>query len=227
MKRFAPVIALVIAAVVLGAVNATVFAYRWMQGTVTVAGPTAARGAACVGFYSSALQNGITLPPAGTNYNAQTYGTNTKTVTPGQVACQWTSSGGATYSLYESISVNVPITVGSWYIRDFYGFGYYGTSTDPTVYVYIKVEQPITDPNIASANLTLYNAKTGAKVAVIDLTTGKVLEGPGAGTTIAGSITLSPGDALQLDLSIRATGTTTSATFKVGFYVSQEQEAPR
>jgi hypothetical protein len=37
MKRFAPVIALVIAAVVLGAVNATVFAYRWMQGTVTVA----------------------------------------------------------------------------------------------------------------------------------------------------------------------------------------------
>jgi len=231
MKRFAPVIALVIAAVVLGAVNATVFAYRWMQGTVTVAGPAAARGVACVGFYSSADQNGITLPSAGTNYNAQTYGNNKISVTPQTPVCQWTVDT-KTYYLYESISVNVPITVGSWYIRDFYGFGYNGTTSDPTVYVYIKVEQPITDSsNIASANLTLYSTKTGAlapvKVAVIDLKTGNVLEGPGAGTTIAGPITLSPGDALQLDLSIRATGATTGATFKVGFYVSQEQEAPR
>jgi hypothetical protein len=226
MKRFVPVIALVIAAVVLGAVNATVFAYRWIQGTVTVAGPTYARGVACVGFYSSAAQSGITLPTAGTNYNAQTYGDNTISVTPGQIVCQWTV-GTTTYYLYESITVDVPITVGSWYIKDFYGFGYNGTATDPPVYVYIKVEYLITDENIVVANLTLYNAKRYAKVAVIDLRTGNVLEGPGAGTTIAGPITLSPGDALQLDLSIRATGATTSATFKVGFYVSQEQEAPR
>jgi len=131
MKRFVPVIALVIAAVVLGAVNATAFAYRWIQGTVTVAEPTAARGAACVGFYSSSTQSGISptyLPEAGTNHNAQTYGTNTISVTTGQVVCQWDS-----YSLYESITVTIPVTVGSWYIRDFYGFGYSGTSSDPTV----------------------------------------------------------------------------------------------
>jgi len=220
MKRFAPVIALVIAAVVLGAVNATVFAYRWMQGTVTVAEPTAARGVACVGFYSSADQNGITLPSAGTNYNAQTYGTNTISVTPQTPVCQWTV-GTTTYSLYEGISVNVPITVGSWYIRDFYGFGYYNrTATDPTVYVYIKVEQPITNANITAAYLYIYKGST--LVATVDLKTGSV-----TGTQIP--ITLSPGDALQLDLSIRATGTAT-ATFKVGFYVtysSSSSETPR
>jgi hypothetical protein len=219
MKRFAPVIALIIAAVVLGAVNATVFAYRWIQGTVTVAGPTEARGAACVGFYSSATQNGISptyLPPAGTNYNAQTYGTNTISVTPGQVVCQWTS-GGSTYSLYESISVNVPITVGSWYIKDFYGFGYNGTSSDPTVYVYIKVEQPITDPNIDTAYLYIYYGR--ALVATVDLKT--------AGLATGSPIPLSPGDGLQLDLSIRATGAT-SVTFKVGFYVTySSSEIPR
>jgi hypothetical protein len=231
MKRFVPVIALVIAAVVLGAVNATAFAYRWIQGTVTVAEPTAARGAACVGFYSSSTQSGISptyLPEAGTNHNAQTYSTNTISVTTGQVVCQWTV-GRTTYSLYEGITVNVPITVGSWYIKDFYGFGYNGTATDPTVYVYIKVEQSITDQKIAAANLTLYNAKTSAKVAVIDLKTGDVLEGTVvSGTKICGPITLSPGDGLQLDLSIRATGAT-SATFKVGFYTtySSSSETPR
>jgi hypothetical protein len=230
MKRFVPVIALVIAAVVLGAVNATVFAYRWMQATVNVAGSTypTASGAACVGFYSSATQRGISptyLPEAGTNHDAQTYGTNTISVTPRQPVCQWTVDT-TTYSLYESITVNVPITVGSWYIRDFYGFGYYGTSSDLPVYVYIKVEYLITDENIVAANLTLYNAKTNDKVAVIDLTTGNVLEGSAAKTTIAGPITLSPRDALQLDLIINATEAT-EATFKVGFYVSQEPEAPR
>jgi len=218
MKRFTPVIALVIAAVVLGAVNATVFAYRWMQGTVTVAGPTAASGVACVGFYSSAAQSGITLPPAGTNYNAQTYGTKTISVTQGQVVCQWTS-GGSTYSLYESISVNVPITVGSWYIKDFYGFGYNGTATDPKVYVYIKVEQPITDSNIAAAYLYLYNASTGALVTTVDLRA--------AGLATPTPIKLNPGNSLQLDLYINATGTTT-ATFKVGFYATYSSlETPR
>ena len=218
MKRFVPVIALVIAAIALATVNATVFAYRWMQGTVTVAGPTAARGVACVGFYSSAAQSGISptyLPQAGTNYNAKTYGTNTISVTPGIPVCQWTV-GTTTYSLYESISVNVPITVGSWYIKDFYGFGYNGTATDPTVYVYIKVEQPINDANIDTAYLYIY--KGGTLVATVDLKTGSVI----------GPITLSPGNGLQLDLSIRATGATSSATFKVGFYATySSSETPR
>ena len=225
MKRFVPVIALVIAAVVLGAVNATAFAYRWIQGTVKVAGPTDARGAACVGFYSSADQSGISptyLPEAGTNYNAPTYSNNKTSVTPGQPVCQW-SVGTKTYSLYEGITVTIPITVGSWYIKDFYGFGYNGTSSDPTVYVYIKVEQSITDENIVAANLTLYNATSGAKVAKVATVN---LKKTGLATTTP--IELRPGNGLQLDLFINATGaTTTSATFKVGFYVSQEQEAPR
>jgi hypothetical protein len=215
MKRFIPVIALVIAAVVLGAVNATAFAYRWIQGTVTVAGPTAARGAACVGFYSSAAQSGINLPTAGTNYNAKTYGDNKISVTSGQEVCEWTV-GTTIYYLYEGITVKIPITVGSWYIKDFYGFGYYGGYGGTTpVYVYIKVEQPIVGP-ITVANLTLYNATSGAKVAVVDLKTVAMVE----------PITLNPGNALQLDLFINATAATT-ATFKVGFYVSQEREAPR
>jgi len=214
MKRFVPVIALVIAAIVLAAVNATAFAYRWIQGTVNVAGPTEARGAACVGFYSSGSEKSYGgLPAAGTNYNAPTYGDKTISVTHGQTVCQWTVDT-STYYLYEGITVNVPITVGSWYIKDFYGFGYYGGTTG-TTYVYIKVEQPIVGP-ITVANLTLYKANTNTKVATVDLKSG----------TITGPITLNPGDALQLDLFINATAETT-AKFKVGFYVSQKQEAPR
>ncbi|MEZ0289583.1 MAG: hypothetical protein ABWJ42_00630, partial [Sulfolobales archaeon] len=120
-------------------VNATVFAYRWLEGTINVADKTAASGAACVGFYSSSDQQGIILPTAGTNYNTQTYDGNSISVTPSNPVCQWTVDS-ITYSLYEGISVTVPITIGTWYIKDFYGFGYKGTASDPTVYVYIKVE---------------------------------------------------------------------------------------
>jgi len=104
-------ILLVVAVVALvGVVNATVYAYRWITGTVTIAGPGQATGAACTGFYSSAAQSGINLPSVGTNYNAPTYGNNTITVTPGDAVCQW---GTRPYELYESITVNIPITVGS------------------------------------------------------------------------------------------------------------------
>jgi uncharacterized membrane protein len=187
-----------------------------MQATVNVAGATAARGAACVGFYSSGSATSYGgLPPAGKNYNAPTYDDKSISVTSNQVVCQWTV-GETTYELYESITVNVLITVGSWYVRDFYGFGYYGTESDPTVYVYIKVEQPITDSSIGAAYLYIY--KGGTKVATVDLKSGSVTGSP---------ITLSPGDGLQLDLSIRATGTT-SVTFKVGFYATYSStEAPR
>jgi hypothetical protein len=216
MKRFVPVIALVIAAVVLGAVNATAFAYRWMQATVTVEGPTAARGAACVGFYSSGSEESYGgLPAAGTNYNAQTYGTNYITVTPGQTVCQWTV-GTTPYYLYEGITVNVPITVGSWYIKDLYGFGYRGVSGDPTVYVYIKVEDLADETGIDAAYLYIYKGRS--LVATVDLKTGTVTGSP---------ITLSPGEGLQLDLSINATRAT-SATFKVGFYATYSStETPR
>jgi hypothetical protein len=215
MKRFAPVIALVIAAVVLGAVNATVFAYRWMQGTVTVKGPTEAKGVACVGFYSSGSERSYGgLPAAGTNNNAPTYGTYTISVTPYQVVCQW-----ATYSLYESIDVTIPVTVGSWYIKDFYGFGYYGTASDPTVYVYIKVEDLANEAGIYAAYLYIY--KGSSLVAEVDLKTGSVTYTSGT------NIPLNSGEGLQLDLFIRATDTTT-ATFKVGFYVTYSStETPR
>jgi hypothetical protein len=215
MKKLTPVVAILIVAIALAAVNATAFAYRWMRATVTVAGPTDARGIACVGFYSSAKQSGITLPDAGTNYNAKTYDDQEISVEPGLAVCQWTVDG-TTYKLYESITVNVPVTVGSWYIKDFYGFGYNGTSTDPTVYVYIKVEQSITDTNIDTAYLYIYTGRT--LVATVNLKTGEVTGAP---------ITLDPGDGLQLDLSTRATGET-SATFKVGFYATySSSEAPR
>jgi hypothetical protein len=186
-----------------------------MQATVTVAGPTEARGAACVGFYSSGSATSYGgLPPAGKNYNVPTYDDKSISVTSNRVVCQWTV-GGTTYELYESITVNVPITVGSWYVRDFYGFGYYGTAPDPTVYLYIKVEQPITDGNIEAAYLHIYNGRT--PVATVDLTTEAVTE----------SIMFSPGDGLQLDLNITATGET-SVRFKVGFYVTQSPgETPR
>jgi hypothetical protein len=171
-----------------------------------VEGHRQARGAACVGFYSSAEQSGISptyLPKAGTNYNAQTYGTNTISVTRGLVVCQWDS-----YKLYESIDVTIPVTVGSWYIKDLYGFGYNATSGSPTVYVYIKVEDFANESGVDFAYLYLY--KEGSQVASVDLKTGSVTGSP---------ITLSPREGLQLDLFIKATEAI-SATFRVGFYAT-------
>jgi hypothetical protein len=210
MKKLTPVVAILIVAIALAAVNATAFAYRWMTATVTVEEPEQARGAACVGFYSSATSYGG-LPAAGTNYNAQTYGAETISVTPNQVVCQWTA-GAKTYYLYESITVNVPVTVGSWYIKDFYGFGYNATSGSPTVYVYIKVEDLADESGVDFAYLYLYKeeSRVATGVATVNLKTGDVTGSP---------ITLSPGEGLQLDLFIKATEAT-SATFRVGFYAT-------
>ncbi len=201
-------------------VNAAVFAYRWMKVEITVNPPTEAKGAACVGFYSSEEQSGITqfLPEAGKNYDAQTYGSNTITVTPRNAVCQW-----STYSLYESIEVSMTLTSGSWYIKDLYGFGYNGTSTDPTVYVWIKVEQPISGTEVVFAYLILYlnysGATTPVKVKEINLTE----------TNTTGPLSLSPGQAYQLDLYINISNTNTKTySFRVGFYVSQQSaEGPR
>jgi hypothetical protein len=208
---------LVVAAVALiGVVNATVFAYRWMTGTVEISGPSGVTGAACTGFYSSAAQRGIDLPSAGTNYNAQTYGTNTITVTPGDVTCQWD-----TYKLYESIEVSIPVTVGSWYIQDFYGFGYHGSTGDPTVYVWFRLEDDATDGNyLTTAKLVIYKVdSSGTATYVTELN----LLGSTGTYVSAGS--LNPGEAYRLDLRLDAASAGT-VSFKVGVYVSQENEAP-
>jgi len=199
---------------IVGVVNATVYAYRWMTGTVNIVGPDQATGAACTGFYSSADQEGIDLPGVGTNYNAPTYGDNTIKVTPGNIVCTWTV-GEATYNLYESIEVEVPVTVGSWYIQDFYGFGYYRGPPDK-VYVYFRVDET----NLSSLLTTAYliiRRPDGTEVARLDLLKLGDQRGP---------IELSPGSGLRLDLYFDASDTGT-VTFKVGVYVTQEQgEAP-
>ncbi|MCI4437007.1 MAG: hypothetical protein JHC33_09400 [Ignisphaera sp.] len=208
------------ALVLLGVVNATVFAYRWMTGNITISGPSGVTGAACTGFYSSAAQSGIDLPSVGTNFNVQTYGTNTISVTPGDTVCQWTYNGN-TYNLYESITVNIPVTVGSWYIQDFYGFGYHGAATDPTVYVWFRLEDPATDGGyLTNATLVIYKVdSSGTATYVTELN----LTGNTGSYVYAGS--LNPGEAFRLDLRLDAASAGT-VNFKVGVYVSQVNEAP-
>ena len=198
---------LIVAAVALiGVVNATAFAYRWITGTVNIVGPSEAKGAACTGFYSASDQPNIDLPKLGINANAPTYGTNGTRVTPGSVACQW-----STGTLYQSIDVEVNITTGYWYIQDFYAFGYWNGTTSSTdkVYVYFRVERPIDTSKVYSAYLAINGTK-------LDLT----------GYNMVGPIEINSGNATRLDLYINATDTGT-ASFTVGVYVTQESgESP-
>jgi len=201
---------------IVGVVNATVYAYRWMTGTVDIAPAGEAGGAACTGFYSSTEQSGISptyLPEVGTNYNAPTYGTNTISVTPGDVVCQW---GTRPYRLYESITVYIPITVGSWYIQDFYGFGYYN-GTVP-VYVYFRLEDNAADDSyLSTAKLIVYKVSdsTTTLVGQYDL-----LSSSGTQWYIT---SLSSGEALRLDLRFDAANSG-RVSFRIGVYVSQENE---
>jgi len=213
---------LVVAAVALiGVVNATAFAYRWMTGNITISDASSARGIACTGFYAADNRDPI-MPNVGTNYNAQTYGNNTISVTPGDVTCQWTDSEGNTRYLYESITVNINITVGSWYIQDFYGFGYHGTNgTDPTVNVWFRVEDDATDGgHLTTAKLVIYKVNssgTPTYVTELNLT--------GSTGTLVSAGSLNPGEAFRLDLRFDAASAGT-VSFKVGVYVSQESEEP-
>jgi hypothetical protein len=204
---------LIVAAVALtGVVNATAFAYRWMTGNITISDASSARGIACTGFYAADNRDPI-MPNVGTNYNAQTYGGNTISVTHGNAVCQWTDSGGNTRYLYESIKVDIPVTVGSWYIKDFYGFGYHGLSEDPsTVYVTFKLEQPVNDTTaISNAYLIIKSSDGSTEIGRLDLV---------SGTTI-GPYSLSRNSSWRLDLRFNATSTSTGpVSFTVGVYVS-------
>jgi len=211
---------LVVAVVALvGVVNATVYAYRWMTGNITIAGPSGVTGAACTGFYAADNRD-PNMPNVGTNYNAQTYGGNIISVTPGDVVCNWTKDE-TEYKLYESIEVTIPITVGSWYIQDFYGFGYYGTDEDPTVYVYFRLEDDATDGSyLSTAKLIVYKV-SGSTTTLVDQY--NLLSNSGTQWYIT---SLSPGDALRLDLRFDA-AESGRVSFRIGVYVTQEaNEAP-
>ena len=208
---------LVVAVVALvGVVNATVYAYRWITGTVKIAPAGEAGGAACTGFYSSAEQNipETYLPSVGTNYRAQTYDNLYISVTPSDPVCTFNG-----YNLYESIEVEIPITVGSWYIQDFYGFGYYN-GTDP-VYVWFRLEDPATDGDyLSTAKLVIYKVDSEGNVqyvAELDLL------GSSGSYVSAGS--LNSGEAFRLDLRFDAANAG-EVSFTVGVYVSQENEEP-
>jgi len=205
-----------------GAVNATVYAYRWITGTINIEPATAARGAACTGFYSSTDNYGG-LPPAGTNANAQTYGTNTISVITGDAVCQWTVDT-TTYSLYESITVTIPVTVGSWYIQDFYGFGYYGSASDPTVYVWFILEDPANDNGrLTTAKLKIYKVSGTTPPYVTEYVTEfDLLAASGNKAYIT---SLSANETLRLDLYLDAESAGT-VEFRIDVYVSQEYETP-
>jgi hypothetical protein len=124
----------------------------------------------------------------------------------------------STYYLYESISVTIPVTVGSWYIKDFYGFGYHGVDTDPeNVYVWFRLEQPASGDGSISDAYLIINSTEGV-IGELNLLSS-------SGTTI-GPFQLSPGSAWSLDLRFNATSTG-SVSFTVGVYVSyQSSESP-
>ena len=209
---------LIVAAVALiGVVNATAFAYRWMTGTVEISGPGSATGAACTGFYG-ADERDPAMPNVGTNYNSKTYDDKYITISHVNAVCEWTVDT-TKYYLYESITVTIPVTVGSWYIKDFYGFGYHGTTGDPTVYVWFRLEDPATDDGyLTTAKLVIYKVDSSGTATY--QTTLDLLEG-----TYVSAGSLNPGEAFRLDLRFDAASAGT-VSFTVGVYVSQENEAP-
>jgi hypothetical protein len=230
-------LAVVLFAASLAVVNATVFAYRYLQGNVEVVASTgltnetaAQLGAGCTGFYilgtasGDTITNSSVLPEGGTNYDNQI---NTGTDWLGikvdftgiPASCSW-SDGTGTNTLYSGAKVYLNVSQGTWYVKDFLAFGY--PLLDPAVqpapiYVTIKPTTVLSDPNIAAAQLLVYDADTGALLATIDLTS----------STSSAQIQLSPGQGVQLDLKVTATGTVTGASFEVGFYVATTSEAPR
>jgi hypothetical protein len=111
--------------------------------------------------------------------------------------------------------VTIPVTVGSWYIQDFYGFGYY-RGPPGNVYVYFRVEDDATDGGILTTAYLIIRRHDGTEIARLNLRTLGDQKGP---------IVLSPRSGLRLDLWFDAQNTGT-VTFKVGVYVTQEPGEP-
>lgn len=187
---------------VLASLIGVVGMYTWVEVTETTLvtntymNSTPIKSLACAGFYSSSEQFGINLPLAGTNYNALIHSARRLSVVHGNATCYWVY-GGRTFSLYESIEVTVPVTNGLVYIQDFYGFGYKGnTNKDTDIYVWFKLNQTTMGSIASSAYVRMYYHK-GESYWELDLING----------TMIGPIRLSPGQALKLDLLIKATTT--------------------
>ena len=153
------------------------------------------------------------LPRVGTNYDAPTYDNQKISVSTGRAVCTFDG-----YNLYESIDVSIPITVGYWYIRDFYGFGYYN-GTD-TVYIWFRLEDPANDGGyLTGASLVVFKVSDSTTEYIGSF---NLLSNEGTQWYIT---SLNSGEALRLDLILNA-GSAGSVTFRVGVYVSQEYEAP-
>ncbi len=234
-------LAVVLFAASLAVVNATVFAYRYLQGSVEVVASTgltkseaAQLGAGCTGFYIFGASSGNTiidnvLPSGGTNHDNQiNTGTNWLGVKVDfndiPASCSWSSdTGTGTNTLYSGAKVYLNVSQGTWYVKDFLAFGYpeLDTTVQPApIYVTIKPTAVLSDPNIVEAKLILYKVDSSGNVLaskVIDLTS----------STSSAQLDLNPGQAIQLDLKITATGTVTGASFEVGFYAATANEAPR
>ncbi len=226
----------VLLAASLGVVNATVFHVGTLTGNVNIVsntalstGDAAGLGEACAGFYVYGASSGNTiqkagvLPPAGTNHQ-NFVGTNDSKrylgvdIEWGSVACEWGDS--APYNTtYSDATVNLNVTVGNWYVKDFLGFGYpnIASSQGPnTVYVVFKVESALSS-TVSSATLHIINATSGSEVATLNLL---------SSTSTTTAISLDKGDGLQFDLEISSTGAATGS-FTVKYYVSTTGESPR
>jgi hypothetical protein len=226
------VLAVVLIAASLAVVNATVFAYRELSGSINVVQSTglttsqaASLGAGCTGFYilgaasGNTISNKTVLPAAGTNHENIINGNSThwlgiKTVF-GSESCSWNSNG--TNTLYDSATIYMNVSQGSWYAKDILGFGYpnLGNNQPNPVYVTIKVLTAINATNIEAAQLIVY--KGGTLEGTIDLTN----------SSAALQVQLAPGEGLQLDLYVKAKGAVDNVPFTLGFYVATTNEQPR
>ena len=237
MNKKISVIALlaVLLAASLGVVNATVFHVGTLTGNVNVVSNTALStedaaglGEACAGFYvygaasGNTIQTGGVLPPAGTNHQ-NFVGTNDSRrylgvdIDWGSVACEWGDS--APYNTtYSGATVDLNVTVGHWYVKDFLGFGYpnIASSQGPnTVYVVFKVDSALSLPSGSSAIIHIYSGST--EVGTLNLL---------SSTSTTTAIPLNKGDGLQFDLEVSSTGAATGS-FTVKYYVSTTGESPR
>ena len=238
-KEFTLIAALAVLLVTAMAVaNASIFAYKGLSGSVKVTDVTSGQnentiinyGPACAGFYvkgagsSDTIGDSELLPDAGTNYNGATWSPGSgwygAKVSLGEKACEWTNSTSSkTDALYKSVTINVNVTTGTWFFKDLIGFGYPKKFNPSQVFVSLVANKTLSDSNIVSAFLVVKNAADGTTVMKINLKNGNIVSG-------SNPITLNAGDGLRIDLWLTSSGSVSSDSFTIGFYVSPSSETP-